>query len=75
MKVCALAALLGAVLAAMVLLLPRREDASLYLEPDDGVQPPDPRPAAFVWGTPTQGTATGGNVPYWTIGTTQRQTH
>ncbi|MHB8398601.1 MAG: hypothetical protein ACYDCI_06660 [Candidatus Limnocylindrales bacterium] len=75
-RFCTRVAFVGLV-AAFVLLRGRRHETEPelwdYAEPEDGVQPPDPRPASFVWRVGA-GQPAPSPLPYWTIGTTQRQT-
>ena len=57
---------LGAVFVAAVLLHRRPEAAPVWSEPEDGIQPPDPRPESILMGRLT---TTAASVPMsrWTV--------
>ena len=57
---------LGAVIVAAVLLHRRPEAAPVWSEPEDGIQPPDPRPVSILSGRLT---TTAASVPmlYWSV--------
>ena len=64
----ALAAILGlgAVFVAAVLLHRRPEAAPVWPEPEDGIQPPDPRPVSIMMG-PLTTTAPNAPTLHWKV--------
>ena len=70
---------LGAVIVAAVLLHRRPETAPVWSEPEDGIQPPDPRPVSIMMG-PLTTTAPNAPTSHWTVNpdgpiTMRRQAH